>query len=145
MHLGKVSLRMRLEHFLDKDDKKGILKALEDLNHLGTNMISLILWFDEDNTKINLKDAIASIEDGHHWKTTIVSKKSINPNDFVWFDMRCHNDKDVIPSNCRFQYNYGDTNQIVSGISKFSDAITFFNNQPPKEKKVERKQKRNDL
>ena len=74
MHLGKVSLRMRLEHFLDKDDKKGILKALEDLNHLGTNMISLILWFDEENTEINLKDAVASIKDGHHWKTTIVLK-----------------------------------------------------------------------
>ena len=52
---------------------------------------------------------------------------------------------DTLSNNFRFQYRYDVPSQIASGLNDFSDAIRFFKEKPPKEKKVERKQKRNDL
>ncbi len=143
--LRKISLRMKLKDFIDKKVEDEILDGLGEITQISSGIVSLILWFDEKDKDINLKETIESIGDAHHWKTNIVAKSKIKESDFVWFDMRSYNDEHAIPQNFRFQYKYGTSSQIVDGLKTFSDAITFFKNKPPKERKIERKQKRNDL
>ena len=142
--LRKISLRMKLNDFINKKVEDEILLGLAEIAKISNGIVSLILWFDEKDSDINLKETIESIGDAHHWKTTIVAKSKIKESDFVWFDMRSYNDEHEIQQNFRFQYKYGTPSQIVSGLKDFSDAITFFKNKPVKENKIERKQKRND-
>lgn len=142
--MGKFSLRMKLEEFIKDDYENKILNKLEELQGNTSAIISLILWFDDD-FKGNLKEAVDSIQDAHHWNTKIIQKSTIKESDFVWWDMRSYNDLHAFKSNFRFQYQYINESQLLSGIEKFSEAITFFKNRPPKEKKIERKQKRNDI
>jgi hypothetical protein len=143
--LRKISLRMKLKDFINKKVEDEILDGLGEITQISSGIVSLILWFDEKDKDINLKETIESIGDAHHWKTNIVAKSKIKESDFVWFDMRSYNDEHEIPNNWRFQYKYGAPSQIIDGLKTFSDAITFFKNKPPKERKIERKQKRNDL
>ena len=143
--LRKISLRMKLKDFINKKVENEILHGLGEITQISNGIVSLILWFDEKDSDINLKEAVESIGDAHHWKTTIVAKSKIKESDFVWFDMRSYIDENAIPQNFRFQYKYATPSQIIDGLKTFSDAITFFKNKPPKEKKMERKQKRNDI
>jgi len=143
--LRKISLRMKLKDFINKKVEDEILDGLGEITQISSGIVSLILWFDEKDKDINLKETIESIGDAHHWKTNIVAKSKIKESDFVWFDMRSYNDEHEIPNNWRFQYKYGAPSQIKDGLKTFSDAITFFKNKPAKERKIERKQKRNDL
>jgi|TARA_B100000959_G_C14930681_1_gene603513 hypothetical protein len=143
--LRKISLRMKLNDFINKKVEDDILKGLAEITQISNGIVSLILWFDEKDSDINLKETIESIGDAHHWKTNIVAKSKIKESDFVWFDMRSYDDEYEIPQNFRFQYKYGTPSQIVNGLKTFSDAITFFKNKPAKENKIERKQKRNDI
>ncbi len=143
--LGRVHVRMKLEDFTDKKVEEKILGGLENVQQISQGMVSLILWFDDEDSSINLKEVVDSMIDAHHWKTSIIPKSKIKESDFVWFDMRSWNDKNTIPDNFRFCYRYNNTSQIVDGLQTLSDAITFFKNKPPKEKKIERKQKRNDI
>jgi hypothetical protein len=129
--LRKISLRMKLNDFINKKVEDDILKGLAEITQISHGIVSLILWFDEKDSDINLKE-------------TIVAKSKIKESDFVWFDMRSYNDEHEIPNNWRFQYKYGAPSQIIDGLKTFSDAITFFKNKPAKENKIERKQKRND-
>jgi hypothetical protein len=130
--LRKISLRMKLNDFINKKVEDDILKGLAEITQISNGIVSLILWFDEKDSDINLKE-------------TIVAKSKIKESDFVWFDMRSYNDEHEIPNNWRFQYKYGAPSQIIDGLKTFSDAITFFKNKPAKENKIERKQKRNDI
>ena len=144
MEISRFSLRMKLDDFINDECEKKVLSILEKLQGNASAIISLILWFDDD-FKGNLKEAIKSIEGAHHWKTNIVQKSNISPNDFVWWDIRSYNDCDAFKSNWRFRYLYNNESQLLTGVKEFSKAITFFRNKPAKERKIERKQKRNDL
>ena len=143
--LGRVNIRMKLEDFLDKEVEDDILKGLAEISIISSGVISLILWFDDKNSKIDWKKMIDSMEDAKHYKTSIIAKSKIKQNDFVWFDMRSQSDEDSVPNNFRFIHRYSSISQIPTGLKYCADAINFFKNKPAKEKKVERKQKRNDV
>jgi len=142
--LGRVNIRMKLEDFLDKKVEDDILKGLAEISTISNGIISLILWFDDENSKVDLKKTIDSMQDAKHYKTSIIAKSKIKQRDFVWWDMRSSTEETTISNNYRFQYKYNSLSQIPIGLKVMGDAIKFFKNKPSKEKKVERKQKRND-
>jgi hypothetical protein len=143
--LGRVNIRMKLEDFLDKKVEDDILKGLAEISTISNGIISLILWFDDENSEIDWKTMIDSMKDAKHYKTSILAKSKIKQSDFVWFDMRASTDVESVSNNYRFQYRYNSLSQIPAGLRVMGDALEFFKNKPPKEKKVERKQKRNDV
>ncbi|MAG49085.1 hypothetical protein CMO86_05295 [Candidatus Woesearchaeota archaeon] len=145
-HLGKISIRMKLDDFTNEKVEKEILQELENIQKISNGIVELLLWFDDkkDNS-FDLGKILESMEEAHHWKTSIKAVSKMKSSDYVWFDVRCVEDLNVLNGNFRFQYRYHEPSQIATGLSKFSEAIRFFKDKPPKEKKVERKQKRNDL
>tara|TARA_R100000027_G_scaffold66864_1_gene63762 strand:- start:292 stop:735 length:444 start_codon:yes stop_codon:yes gene_type:complete len=145
-HLGKISIRMKLDDFTNEKVEKEILQELENIQKISNGIVELLLWFDDkkDNS-FDLGKILESMEEAHHWKTSIKAVSKMKSSDYVWFDVRCVEDLNALNGNFRFQYRYHEPSQIATGLSKFSEAIRFFKDKPPKEKKVERKQKRNDL
>ena len=145
-HLGKISIRMKLDDFTNEEVEKEILQELENIQKISNGIVELRLWFDDkkDNS-FDLGKILESMEEAHHWKTSIKAVSKMKSSDYVWFDVRCVEDLNALNGNFRFQYRYHEPSQIATGLSKFSEAIRFFKDKPPKEKKVERKQKRNDL
>ena len=145
-HLGKISIRMKLDDFTNEKVEKEILQELENIQKISNGIVELLLWFDDkkDNS-FDLGKILESMEEAHHWKTSIKAVSKMKSSDYVWFDVRCVEDLNTLNGNFRFQYRYHEPSQIATGLSKFSEAIRFFKDKPPKEKKVERKQKRNDL
>ena len=145
-HLGKISIRMKLDDFTNEKVEKEILQELENIQKISNGIVELLLWFDDkkDNS-FDLGKILESMEEAHHWKTSIKAVSKMKSSDYVWFDVRCVEDLNVLNGNFRFQYRYHEPSQIATGLSKFSEAIRFFKDKPPKEKKVDRKQKRNDL
>ena len=145
-HLGKISIRMKLDDFTNEKVEKEILQELENIQKISNGIVELRLWFDDkkDNS-FDLGKILESMEEAHHWKTSIKAVSKMKSSDYVWFDVRCVEDLNLLNGNFRFQYRYHEPSQIATGLSKFSEAIRFFKDKPPKEKKVERKQKRNDL
>jgi len=145
-HLGKISIRMKLDDFTNEKVEKEILQELENIQKISNGIVELLLWFDDkkDNS-FDLGKILESMEEAHHWKTSIKAVSKMKSSDYVWFDVRCVEDLNLLNGNFRFQYRYHEPSQIATGLSKFSEAIRFFKDKPPKEKKVERKQKRNDL
>ena len=145
-HLGKISIRMKLDDFTNEKVEKEILQELENIQKISNGIVELRLWFDDkkDNS-FDLGKILESMEEAHHWKTSIKAVSKMKSSDYVWFDVRCVEDLNALNGNFRFQYRYHEPSQIATGLSKFSEAIRFFKDKPPKEKKVERKQKRNDL
>ena len=119
---------------------------MENIQKISNGIVELLLWFDDkkDNS-FDLGKILESMEEAHHWKTSIKAVSKMKSSDYVWFDVRCVEDLNLLNGNFRFQYRYHEPSQIATGLSKFSEAIRFFKDKPPKEKKVERKQKRNDL
>ena len=144
-YLGKVSIRMKLDDFTNKMVEDEILKELENIQKISNGIVSLILWFDDTEENFDLDKLLESMDKAHHWKTSIIAKSKIKQSDFIWFDMRSNSEIDTLSNNFRFQYRYDVPSQIAIGLNDFSEAIRFFKEKPPKEKKVERKQKRNDL
>lgn len=145
--IGKYSLRIKLDDFIKKDCEDKILSILEKLQSSTPAIVSLILWMDDDFVG-NLKEVIDSIQGARHSKTNIIQKSTIKESDFIWWDIRSRNELDAFKSTFRFQYQYSNESQLLDGVKEFSDAIKFFGNKPPKEKKtgsMVRKQKRNDL
>jgi len=145
-HLGKISIRMKLDDFTNEQVEKEILRELENIQKISSGVVELQLWFDDakDNS-FDLGKILESMNEAHHWKTSIKAISKMKDSDYAWFDIRCVEDLNTLNGNFRFQYRYHEPSQIATGLSKFSEAIKFFKEKPPKEKKVERKQKRNDL
>ena len=137
---------MKLDDFTNEKVEKEILQELENIQKISNGIVEVLLWFDDkkDNS-FDLGKILESMEEAHHWKTSIKAVSKMKSSDYVWFDVRCVEDLNVLNGNFRFQYRYHEPSQIATGLSKFSEAIRFFKDKPPKEKKVERKQKRNDL
>lgn len=137
---------MKLDDFTNEKVEKEILQELENIQKISNGIVELLLWFDDkkDNS-FDLGKILESMEEAHHWKTSIKAVSKMKSSDYVWFDVRCVEDLNLLNGNFRFQYRYHKPSQIATGLSKFSEAIRFFKDKPPKEKKVERKQKRNDL
>jgi len=145
-HLGKISIRMKLDDFTNEKVEKEILLELENIQRISNGIVSLQLWFDDtEENKVDLDKLLKTMDEAHHWKTSIKAISKIRESNYVWFDMRSVEDLDMLNGNFRFQYRYNEPSQIPSGLSKFSEAIRFFKDKPHKEKKIERKQKRNDL
>tara|TARA_B100000902_G_C27218693_1_gene868425 strand:- start:714 stop:1157 length:444 start_codon:yes stop_codon:yes gene_type:complete len=145
-HLGKISIRMKLDDFTNEQVEKEILRELENIQKISSGVVEMQLWFDDakDNS-FDLGKILESMNEAHHWKTSIKAISKMKDSDYAWFDIRCVEDLNTLNGNFRFQYRYHEPSQIATGLSKFSEAIKFFKEKPPKEKKVERKQKRNDL
>ena len=137
---------MKLDDFTNEKVEKGILQELENIQKISNGIVSLQLWFDDaKNNSFDLGKILESMEEAHHWKTSIKAISKMRDSDYVWFDIRSEEDLNTLNGNFRFQYRYHEPSQIANGLVKFSEAIKFFKDKPPKEKKVERKQKRNDL
>jgi len=145
-HLGKISIRMKLDDFTNEQVEKEILRELENIQKISNGIVALQLWFDDTkDDNFDLGKILESMDEAHHWKTSIKAISKMKDSDYAWFDIRCVEDLNTLNGNFRFQYRYHEPSQIATGLSKFSEAIKFFKEKPPKEKKVERKQKRNDL
>ena len=83
----KISLRMNLSDFINKDYEKDIVEKLEGV-HNDDIKYYLTLWYKDgtvspQDTKRFLLDYEANL----HFKTKIKVDEKLHPNDFIWYDI----------------------------------------------------------
>jgi hypothetical protein len=139
MALQKISLRIYLPHLLESEKALDFLTiTYEELKNPTT---ALYLWYDEEKDKIEPKDIKSFIElweSRSHYRTYIQTKLVRGPQNFIWFDI-VPIGVDTSEVSGRFQYHYGNSNQLVKGIEKFKEIVEFCSDSRPI-----KKQKRTD-
>ena len=133
----KISLRMNLSDFINKENEKDIINKLEDV-HNDDIKYYLTLWYKDGTvTPEDIKKFLLEYESNLHFKTNIVVGDTLKPNDFIWYDIT---DKYGLDGNqVRFQYTYSKPESILKGLDEFHKCAKFCSSdKPPK------RQKRND-
>tara|TARA_R100001463_G_scaffold82089_1_gene136693 strand:+ start:375 stop:788 length:414 start_codon:yes stop_codon:yes gene_type:complete len=135
--MNKVSLRMKLSEFINTDYEPIIMDYI-DLCHTKKPFF-LNFWCKEGEIDV---DTINRFADEHksklHIRTVIKSTATLEPNDFIWYDIIRPED-DLQMGDCRrFVHNYKSVEDLIGCLKSFSDCAVFCAGEKPK------KQKRND-
>ena len=134
----KISLRMNLSDFINKENEKDIINKLEDV-HNDDIIYYLNLWYKDGTvTPEDIKKFLLEYESHLHFKTTIKVDGKSHPNDFVWYDIVSRENANP-KQRVRFQYIYNNNNQILTALDEFHKAAKFCTSEKPA-----RVQKRND-
>jgi len=134
----KISLRMNLSDFINKDYEKDIVEKLEGV-HNDDIKYYLTLWYKDGTVSPqDIKRFLLDYESNLHFKTKIKVDDKLHPNDFIWYDIVSR--ENVNPKQrVRFQYIYDNDTQILKAIDEFHRAAKFCTSEKPP-----RVQKRND-
>ena len=133
----KISLRMNLSDFINKENERDVINKLEDV-HNDDIKYYLTLWYKDGTVSPeDIKKFLLEYESNLHFKTNIVVGDTLKPNDFIWYDIT---DKYGLDGNqVRFQYTYSKPESILKGLDEFHKCAKFCSSdKPPK------RQKRND-
>ena len=134
----KISLRMNLSDFINKDYEKDIIEKLEGV-HNDDIKYYLTLWYKDGTVSPHdIKRFLLDYEANLHFKTKIKVDEKLQPNDFIWYDIVSR--ENVNPKqNVRFQHIYDNDSQMLNAIDDFHKAAKFCTSEKPP-----RVQKRND-
>ena len=138
----KINLRIKLNSFIGTELESRIIDKINCTHKKINHPFKLYLWFDDDKiiSDKKLKEFVEKRLGSLPYKTIIKPLGTLNFNDFAWFDIVSFQDKDndKIKFNYRFRYIYYRNNQILEGLEKFEEVLTFCIKPKPK------RQKRND-
>ncbi len=114
---------------------------MEKLNEIHKNSVHffLKLWYEEDSLELEkIKKFAMDNENKLHFKTSIKPNRSLESNDFIWFDII--NAKYGGETNrIRFEHTYNSVDEILNCLEEFQRCAKFCTSEkPPK------RQKRND-
>lgn len=128
---------MKLSEFINTDYEPIIMDYI-DLCHKRQPFF-LNFWCKEGEIDV---DTINRFADEHksklHIRTVIKSTATLEPNDFIWYDIIRPED-DLQMGDCRrFVHNYKSVEDLIGCLKSFSDCAVFCAGEKPK------KQKRND-
>ena len=128
---------MKLSEFINTDYEPIIMDYI-DLCHIKKPFF-LNFWCKEGEIDV---DTINRFADEHksklHIRTVIKSTATLEPNDFIWYDIIRPED-DLQMGDCRrFVHNYKSVEDLIGCLKSFSDCAVFCAGEKPK------KQKRND-
>jgi len=135
--MNKVSLRMKLSEFINTDYEPIIMEYIDECHT--RKPFFLNFWCKEGEIDV---DTINRFADEHksklHIRTVIKSTATLEPNDFIWYDIIRPED-DLQMGDCRrFVHNYKSVEELIGCLKSFSDCAVFCAGEKPK------KQKRND-
>ena len=134
----KISLRMNLSDFINKDSEKEVINKLENV-HNDDIKYYLTLWYKDGTVSTeDIKRFLLDYESNLHFKTKIKVDEKLHPNDFIWYDIVSRENANP-KQRVRFQYVYDNQNQILNGIDEFHKAAKFCTSEKPS-----KKQKSND-
>ena len=134
----KISLRMNLSDFINKDYEKDIVEKLESV-HNDDIKYYLTLWYKDGTVSPqDIKRFLLDYEANLHFKTKIKVDEKLQPNDFIWYDIVSRENVNL-KQNVRFQHIYDNDSQMLNAIDDFHNAAKFCTSEKPP-----RVQKRND-
>ena len=114
----KISLRMNLSDFINKDYEKDIVEKLEGV-HNDDIKYYLTLWYKDGTVSPeDIKKFLLEYESNLHFKTTIKVGNELKPNEFIWYDIIDANSRNL-NNLLRFEYIYNKKEQILDGLNEF--------------------------
>ena len=134
----KISLRMNLSDFINKENERDVINKLEDV-HNDDIKYYLTLWYKDGTVSPeDIKKFLLEYESNLHFKTKIKVDGKLHPNDFIWYDITKKDDINH-EQQIRFQYVFSNQKQIFEALNNFHSTAKFCLSDKPT-----KKQKRND-